>query len=336
MLFYHPDCDLRFSEYGIEIPIVDDRASSVFRALKSFFPELVFTDQATLTSITREDIERVHNLDFVERLFGSHEELKAEVYQCYELVDENGEYNRYNPKNQKKEFKELLKTILLQNNMTYTSSEYALKNGFSYYLGGGMHHAMSFAGRGFCLVNDIVITLRKMQAARLIKTAWIIDVDVHKGDGAAEILKDDHSIRTLSIHMQEGWPLNAGSVRDPWFIPCSVDIGIGVGEEDQYLARLEAGLLEMQEKFSRPDLVIVVNGSDPYEKDALLSASLINLTKEQLLSRDVMVYDFFKKRGIPQSYLMAGGYGEYSWEIYVQFLKFVWESSSVGTEISSR
>lgn len=325
MLFYHPDCDLRFSEYGIEIPIVDDRAAHVFSALNFFYPELDFSDLSQVTPATKEDLERVHNHDFIERLFGSAQELQKEIYDCYELMNAEGKFERYNPKNKKKEFKEMLQTILLQAGMTYTSTEYALKNGFSYFLGGGMHHAMTFGGRGFCLINDIVITLRKMQAQELIKTAWIIDVDVHKGDGAAEILKDDTTLRTLSIHMKEGWPLNAGSVRDPWFIPCSVDIGIDHGEEDQYLARLEAGLLEMQERFPNPDLVIVVNGSDPYEKDALPSASFINLSKEQLLSRDKMLYQFFKERNLPQSYLMAGGYGEHSWEIYFQFLKFVWE-----------
>jgi acetoin utilization deacetylase AcuC-like enzyme len=336
MLFYHPDCDLRFSEYGIEIPIVDERAVHVFSALNFFYPKLDFTDLSTITKITKADLERAHNPEFVDRLFGSAEELKQEVYSCYELVNEAGEYERYNPKNQKKDFKELLNTILLQVGMTYSSSKFAIENGFSYFLGGGMHHAMSFGGRGFCLVNDIVITLRKLQAEGLIKTAWIVDVDVHKGDGAAEILKDDTSIKTLSIHMKEGWPLNSGSVKDPWFIPCSVDIGIDNGEEDQYLARLEAGLLEMEERFLKPDIVIVVNGADPYEKDVLPSSSFLNMTKEQLFLRDKMIYDFFTSRKIPQSFVMAGGYGDHAWEIYFQFLKFVWESSSVGTEVSSR
>jgi acetoin utilization deacetylase AcuC-like enzyme len=136
--------------------------------------------------------------------------------------------------------------------------------------------------------------------------------------------------------MKEGWPLNSGSVKDPWFIPCSVDIGIDNGEEDQYLARLEAGLLEMEERFPKPDMVIVVNGADPYEKDVLPSSSFLNLTKEQLLLRDKMLYEFFTSRKIPQSYVMAGGYGDHAWEIYFQFLKFVWESSSVRTEVSSR
>ncbi len=328
MIFYHPDCDLRFSEFGIEIPIVDDRAAHVFSSLKYLYPFLEYTNLSKLTPITRADLERVHTHDFLNRIFGSAAELQEEIYQCYELKNSEGQFERYNPKNQKREWKELVDIVLLQTSMTYASSKYALQNGFSYFLGGGMHHSMSFAGRGFCLVNDMVITLRKMQAEGLIKTAWIVDVDVHKGDGAPEILQNDSSIKTFSIHMKEGWPLNSGTLRDPWFIPSTVDVGIEVGQEDQYMARLEAGLLDLEELAPNPDLVIVVNGADPYEFDELPSASFLNLSKEQMIARDKFLYQFFKSRSIPQSYVMAGGYGEKSWEIYLQFLKFVGEVSS--------
>lgn len=328
MIFYHPDCDLRFSEYGIEIPIVDDRASHVFSSLKYLYPFLEYTDLSKINPITRVDLERAHTKEFVQRLYGCPAERQGEIYQCYELINQDGKFERYNPKNQKRDWQELLNTVLMQAAMTYASSLYAKEHGFSYFLGGGMHHAMSFAGRGFCLVNDIVITLRKLQAEGVIKTAWIVDVDVHKGDGAPEILQNDSSIRTLSVHMKEGWPLNSGSLRDPWFIPSSIDVGVENGEEDQYLARLEDALLEMEAHYPNPDLVIVVNGADPYELDELPSAAFLNLSKEQLLARDKSLYQFFKSRNIPQSYVMAGGYGQKSWEIYLQFLKFVGENSS--------
>jgi acetoin utilization deacetylase AcuC-like enzyme len=336
MIFYHPDCDLRLSEFGIEIPIVDDRAHQVFEGLKYLYPFLTYTDLAVVKNISREDLELAHHHSYIDHLFGTKAERDAEIYQCYELLNSEGKFERYNPKNQKRDFQELIEIILLQVAMTYTSSDYALKHGFSYYLGGGMHHAMSFGGRGFCLLNDVVITLKKLQNEQKIKTAWIVDVDVHKGDGAPEILKNDTSIKTFSIHMKEGWPLNSGSLTDPWFIPSSVDIGIDVGEEDQYLARLEDGLLTMEENWPKPDIVVVVNGADPYEHDELLSSSLMNLTKEQMLARDKFLYYFFKQRSIPQSYVMAGGYGPRAYEIYLQFLKFVGENSSFGSKISSR
>lgn len=322
MIFYHPDCDLKFSEYGIEIPIVDDRAYKVFHSLKALDPNLTYTELKDVELVKRADLERVHDPMFISRLFSTESELKNEVMKCYELINEHGEFERYNPKKQKKSFEDLLDCVLLQTSMTLTSTKAALKNGFSYYLGGGMHHAMRNEGRGFCLINDVVITLKKMEAEGLIQKAWIVDVDVHKGDGAAEMLKNDKNIKTLSIHMKEGWPLNSGSVRDPWFIPCSVDIGIDVGEEDQYLARLDEGLKEMEERFGKPDIVLVVNGADPYEHDELQSSTFINLTLEQMFERDKMIFDFFQSRNIPQSFVMAGGYGQRSWEVYFQFLKY--------------
>jgi acetoin utilization deacetylase AcuC-like enzyme len=328
MIFYHPDCDLKFSDYGIDIPIVDDRAQHVFSSLKYLYPQLEYTDLKKLERITREDIERVHTKEFVHKVFGSATERQNEIFKCYELINDQGEFERYNPKKQKRDWKDLIDTVLLQIAMTYSSSKYALKFGFSYYLGGGMHHSMSFGGRGFCLFNDIVITLKKLQNENLIKTAWIVDVDVHKGDGAPEILKLDSTIKTFSIHMKEGWPLNSGSLKDPWFIPSTIDVGIDIGEEDQYLARLEAGLLALEAILPHPDLVIVVNGADPYEFDELPSSTFIRLSKEQLFMRDNFLFDFFSSRKIPQSYVMAGGYGERSWEIYLQFL------NSVGQKIS--
>ncbi|MDD4974399.1 MAG: hypothetical protein PHY93_08600 [Bacteriovorax sp.] len=336
MIFYHPDCDFKFSDYGIEIPVVDDRASSVFEHLKTLDPSLTYFDPALTPQITKEDLLLAHNKDFVDRIFGSYHELEREMMSCFELVDAEGNYHRYNPKKAKKDFNHALSIVLKQTGMTYYATKNALTTGLSYFLGGGMHHAMSFAGRGFCLVNDIVITLRKLQKENLIKTAWVIDVDAHKGDGTSELTAKDASIVTLSIHMKEGWPLDSGSVGDPWFIPCNIEMGIDVGEEDQYLDRLSTALNELDQNYPRPDVAIVVNGADPYEHDELQSTDKLKLTREQMLSRDVLVYQFLLDRKIPQSYVMAGGYGKRSWEIYTQFLKFVRESSSKRSEVSSR
>jgi acetoin utilization deacetylase AcuC-like enzyme len=335
-LFYHPDCDLRFSDYGIQIPIVDDRAQKVFENLKSDDPALSFFSYNEIPSITRSDLLLAHNKDFIDRLFGDYLELEREMLVCYELVDEEGIYQHYEPSKAKKNFNDALATVLKQAGVTYFSTKTAMQTGFSFFLGGGMHHAMSFGGRGFCLVNDIVIALRMLQSENLVKTAWVVDVDAHKGDGTAEITKTDKSIVSMSIHMKEGWPLDSGSVRDPWFIPCNVDVGVDVGEEALYLLKLKSALEELEKNYPRPDVVIVVDGADPYEHDELPSTEKLKLTKEILFERDKMVYEFFKSRNIPQSYVMAGGYGKRSWEIYTQFLKFVRKSSSEGSEVSSR
>lgn len=323
MILYNPDCDLKFSEYGVEIPIVDDRALKVFEALKKEDPSLTFFPIEQIPQISKEDLLLAHNKDFVERLYGSYADLEREILTCYELVDEDGHYHRYNPKKAKKDFTRAFDIVLKQVGLTYACANEALKSGFSFFLGGGMHHAMSFGGRGFCLVNDIVISLRKLQKENKIETAWVIDVDAHKGDGTAELTKTDKSIVTLSLHMKEGWPLDSGSVRDPWFIPCNVDVGIDVGEEPHYLDKLKSALQELEANYPKADLAIVVDGADPFEADELESTEKLKLTKEQLLERDKIIFEFLKERKIPQAYVMAGGYGSRAWEIYTQFLKFV-------------
>lgn len=324
MIFYHPDCDHRFTDYGIGIPIVGDRAKKVFDHLKIDFPNLQYSDLSKMYFFQKEDLLRAHDEAYINNLFGSEESIKKEIFKAYELYnEETGQFNRYDPSLQTKPFGHLRDIILSQGSMTYNATLDSLQSGFSFHLGGGMHHAMSFGGRGFCLYHDIVVTLKKLKQDGKIKTAWIVDVDVHKGDGAPELLQNDYWAKTFSIHMKNGWPLNEGSPDAPWFIPSTLDIPIDINEEDSYLEKLKKGLLDLEAISPRPDVVIVVNGADPFEGDELPSAAFIKLTKEQMLERDLLVYNFFKERTIPQSYVMAGGYGERSWEIWYQFLKNV-------------
>lgn len=327
-ILYNREIDLNFSLYGVEIPIVNDRALKVFEKLNDDKNEFKEVDTSEIPLINKSDLELVHDKKYVDDLFSSYHSLEFHMLKSYELVDDNGNFNRYNPNNAKENFSHALKIILKQVGLTYLAANKALENNFCYFLGGGMHHAMTSTGRGFCLVNDIAITIRKLQREGKIKRAWVIDVDAHKGDGTAEVFKHDLFVTTLSIHMKEGWPLNSGTVRDPWFIPSHVDIGIDVNEEERYLEKLEMGLLELQTKYPAPDLCIVVNGADPYELDELESAKLLKLSKVQMLKRDQLVFNFLKDLKIPQAYVMAGGYGHHSWEVYYQFLKFVRESSS--------
>lgn len=325
MIFYNSRIEHKFLEYGILIPIKGDRSARVFEALKKDFT-LRETNLEEAEVFSKEDLKRVHNADFIERLFGNEEEIKKEIFKAYELYDEKtGEYFRYDPKIQKHSFTHLRDIILKQGSMTFKATNEALKTGFAFHLGGGMHHAMSFGGRGFCLYNDLVVTLKKLKEEGKIKEAWIIDIDVHKGDGAAELLVNDLWIKTFSIHMKEGWPLNEGDQKAPWFIPSTIDVAIDVNEESVYLEKLEKGLNAL-DKLSKPDVVLVVDGADPFEFDELPSSGLIKLTKEQMLARDMLVYNFLKTRNIPQSYVMAGGYGERSWEIWYQFLYEVLKS----------
>jgi len=352
LVLYDPSLDMRFLDYGIQIPIRDRRAQAVLEYLKAqageASPPVLSLDAAADTlnipkesrSISREDIARVHSSNFVASLFGTG--LEAELIKTYELIDEQGQFRRYNPEEASRPLSELFNTIQTQVWGTYLACQLALTHGrpglsecadnpgFCFYLGGGMHHARRDSGSGFCLLNDIVIAARRLQSEGLISSIWIIDLDAHKGDGTAELTAGDSAILTLSIHMAHGWPLDPESLasavpgRAP-LVPSDVEIPISREDNASYVARLSAGLnkLEALSKYKRPDLAIVVDGADPYEKDELPSTGDLQLSLENCIERDLMVLRFLQARSIPSAWLMAGGYGDRAWEPPAHFLKKV-------------
>ncbi len=314
MIIYNKDFDLSLNEYGIEVPILDDRSRRCFEELQKLDSSLSEISLDELDEISKEDLLRVHTEEFINELLSNKEK---KITDCYELVDEQGNYRRYNPENAIHPLSLLVDKFLLQTQGTYFTLKKAFETKFAFGLCGGMHHAMSDRSRGFCLINDIVISARKFQHDIKPVNISVVDIDAHKGCGTSELTEHDQSIETLSIHMKSGWPLSADCGEGPWRIPSNIDIEIDTDEEDQYLLKLEEGL----KKLTNLDLVIIVAGADPYSEDVLESANGIQLSKEQMLERDLLVYRFFKERNIPQAWVMAGGYGPKTWEVYFQFLK---------------
>lgn len=328
MIIYDQAEKMTLYEFGIEIPVSDSRASKTFEQLRShrILGERIHDWHINTVKerISKTDILRVHSKGFVENLYS--DQLEAEIIRAYELIDSHGQYHRYDPAKATIPLTDLFQIILNKVAGTLQCCRVALAKGFCFYFGGGMHHAQKDYGNGFCLLNDIVIALRKLQAEDVIKQAWVIDLDAHKGDGSAALTAGDDSVTTLSIHMAEGWPLDGEKYDgdgklNPSFTPSDIDIPIAAGEEHLYVTRLKEGLNMLA---SRPtaDIAVVVAGADPYEKDELPSAQLLQLSLEQLRERDLLIYDFLRNRSIPTAYLMAGGYGESVWEVYTQFLEW--------------
>jgi acetoin utilization deacetylase AcuC-like enzyme len=328
MIIYSEAYHGALEQYGILIPVRDSKFRRTFAELRAH-PVLgprqsEWHLEHAGRSITREDIRRAHSESYVNRLFS--QELEKEIIRTFELVDSNGRYNRYDPARATRPLDKLLERAMYSIGGDYQCCQVALERGFCFYFGGGAHHAQPDYGKGFCLLNDIVIVLRKAQAEGLIRNAWVIDVDAHKGDGTAVITRGDDSIRTLSVHMARGWPLDEAQFDpsgrpNPSFVPSDVDIPIDSGEEEEYVPRLEQGLRELS-RLSSPDLALVVSGADPYEHDELPSTRLLALSKRQMMERDTLIYSFLKSRGIPAAYLMSGGYGEKTWEVYYQFVEW--------------
>jgi acetoin utilization deacetylase AcuC-like enzyme len=310
-VIYNPVSLHHYKEYGIGIPMLNERVEKPFAYISKKYG-VVATEADKFKTYNHEILSLAHDDEYCERVM---KDPKSVVIDTYELIKEDGSFNRYNPEEATRPLEDFIDKALGHINGTIMACENALDLGFCYHLGGGMHHAMSFRPGGFCMFNDMVTAIRLMQEKGQIKNAVIIDMDAHKGDGTAQVTCDDSSIRTFSIHMRDGWPLDKEDKSDASFIHSDMDIGVTL--EDDYLAMLKDGL----EHFNpQEDFAIVVHGADVYEKDELESAQLIQLSKEDVLKRDLMVYELLKDRGIPQAWVMAGGYGRYVHEVFTQFL----------------
>lgn len=173
----------------------------------------------------------------------------------------------------------------------------ALEDGWAVNLGGGFHHAFHDHGEGFCMIHDVAIAIRRLQADGKIEAAMVVDTDVHQGNGTAALFDRDDTVFTLSIHQENNYPLPKP--------PSNLDLNLpdGIGDAD-YLAILEKHLVQALHEF-RPDLLFYVGGADPYREDQLGGLSL---SMEGLQRRDRMVFEHAQRGGIPMAITLAGGY----------------------------
>ena len=180
---------------------------------------------------------------------------------------------------------------------TILTAEKALENGLAVHIGGGFHHAFHDHGEGFCILNDVAISLEKMRHEGKIETAMVVDCDLHQGNGTAFIFSKKDYAFTFSLHQMDAYP-----AQKP---PSSVDVGLWSGDGDEkYLAELHSHFPFLYQEF-RPDLVFYLAGADPYEKDQLGN---LKLTIEGLKKRDRIVIGEARKLNLPVAVLLAGGY----------------------------
>ena len=174
---------------------------------------------------------------------------------------------------------------------------YAIQYGISFNIAGGTHHAFSDRGEGFCMLNDQAIganyVLRNEKANRVL----IIDLDVHQGNGTAEIFKNDSRVFTFSMHGAKNYPIKKEQ--------SDLDIGLEDGCKDEnYLALLIKHLNDVIKDFS-PDFIFYQAGVDVLATDKL---GRLGLTKVGCKRRDQYVLEFAKREQIPLVVCMGGGY----------------------------
>jgi acetoin utilization deacetylase AcuC-like enzyme len=164
-------------------------------------------------------------------------------------------------------------------------------------LAGGTHHAAFDRGGGYCVFNDSVVAARHVQQAGLARRLLIVDLDVHQGNGSAELCAGDSSIFTFSMHAEKNYP-----ALKP---PSDLDVALPAGTGDAGYLDALARHLPLALERAGADAVLYLAGADPFAGDRL---GQLALTKPGLAERDRQVLEACRAAGLPLSVSMAGGY----------------------------
>ena len=180
---------------------------------------------------------------------------------------------------------------------TIESSLNSLKYNISLNIAGGTHHAYSNRAEAFCILNDQAIAANFLIEKNLCKKILILDLDVHQGNGTAEIFQKNNNVFTASFHGKNNYPFRKEK--------SDFDYGFDDGVSDtEYLKVIEYYIPSIIESFE-PDFIFYLSGVDIIENDKLgkLSVSLKGCMK-----RDKFVLNYCKQNNLPIQISMGGGY----------------------------
>lgn len=272
---YHP-------EYDIPVPpkhrFVGTKFSDLFSYLQSqtYFLKFQVTQPQRAS---KERLLRAHSLSYVDKIY--EERLSDNDLKKINLPWSTQLRNR----------------SFLAIEGTYQAAKLALNYGIACHVGGGTHHAHHDYGFGFCVFNDLAYTALNLIEEDHVKSVLILDADVHQGDGTIDICQSHPSIYTCSIHSESNFPFEK---KQGW-----LDISIPAGSnDDYYLTQINQILKEIDNRIS-PDIVLYDAGIDIFKEDGLGN---LNISRKGIIQRDQIILEYFKKKRIPVTTVIGGGY----------------------------
>lgn len=174
---------------------------------------------------------------------------------------------------------------------------YAMQYGVSMNTAGGTHHAFTDRGEGFCLLNDIGVAANYLLKKDLVKKILVVDLDVHQGNGTAEIFTGNDNVFTFSMHGKKNYPFHKEK--------SDLDIELEDGTDDNtYLTTLDYTLKKLVDEV-QPDFIFYQSGVDVIASDKL---GKLGLSIKGCKERDRKVLLTCKQHNIPVCASMGGGY----------------------------
>ena len=182
---------------------------------------------------------------------------------------------------------------------TLSGSLKALEYGIAFNIAGGTHHAFSSHGEAFCLLNDQAIAAQYLLEKELVKKILIIDLDVHQGNGTAEIFQKEDRVFTFSMHGKKNYPFKKEQ--------SDLDIALEDKTNDKIYIEILREALPKLLKSVKPDFIFYLSGVDVLESDRL---GRLGISIKGCEARDQMVLKCCHDENIPVQCSMGGGYSK--------------------------
>jgi acetoin utilization deacetylase AcuC-like enzyme len=169
------------------------------------------------------------------------------------------------------------------------------------------HHAEPSRAMGFCLFNNVAVAARFALDARGVQRAFVLDWDVHHGNGTNDIFYGTDEVLYASIHESPLYP-GTGALSES---------GTGCGEgftinlpvpggsgHDEWLALVQHVVAPIARAYA-PGLIFVSAGFDAHRDDPLASC---RLTEETYAAMAATMRGVAKELEVPLVIVLEGGY----------------------------
>jgi len=180
---------------------------------------------------------------------------------------------------------------------TIDGCRYAFEHGVAFNVAGGTHHAGTNWGEGFCLLNDQAIAANHLLANKLVSNILIVDLDVHQGNGTAQIFEHEPLVFTFSMHGANNFPFRK-TISD-------LDIPLPDATDGDHFLSILKETLPLLIARQNPDFIFYLSGVDVLQSDKL---GKLSLTKDECKERDRFVFAQCIANKIPVQVSMGGGY----------------------------
>jgi acetoin utilization deacetylase AcuC-like enzyme len=241
-------------------------------------------------AVSSEDLRRVHTLEYLSAVQSGEPRSLAESQKF-----------PWSP--------ELFESVCLTNGGCLAAARQALRDGVSAALVSGFHHACDDHGEGFCTFNGLVVAADNLVVHGLAKRVAILDMDLHYGNGTAQLVSSRPHMFQVSIYGNDYWaniPYRDVTVKRHEDGANHHSFALPADCNRETMLDIMDGALPLISAY-KPDLLIYQAGADPYFEDPY---SPLALDHADLQARDEAVFRFARRAGIPVAWVLAGGYTE--------------------------